>query len=260
MSQILYFIPNTTVAPPERLAELGLTAVLGGVSQGPITSGPGGASGVLLAAATGPKTPLRYDAEWRWCPDSPAKRFYLGTDPKNPPKPADLLRTDAIGGKPVQLSDGQEWLVPVARFYGGGTHLPVRMGKDPETGERSYRVAEAYEQIWEAAGDVFTDNLRALGEYVAKQNGTEPQADLSEAMTGERRIEIAAMALGVNYRLGMSEVEVLELLTDRDVGEILGVLADIDGWLELGKKAADEDVKKNDPANDALTTSSGEEG
>ena len=251
MSQIIYFIPNVTVAPPEMLAELGLEKVLGSVSQGPITNGPGGTGGVLLTASAGPKTPLKYDADWRWCPDSPEKRYYLGYDPDNLVR----SRSDIVGGKPVQLADGNQWLVPIARFYGGGTHLPVRIGKDAETGERTYSVEAAYMELWDAAGEVFSDNLRALGEYVAKQKGQQPPADAPEPMSGERRFEIAAMALGANYRMGVNEAEALELLSDRDVGEIHGVLADIDAWLGLGSEA----TKKKDPAEDGLNTNSGDE-
>ena len=255
MAQIIYFVPNVPAVPPEMLADLGLDAVIGSVSQGPITSGPGGAGGILLAAAAGPKTPLRYDAAWRWAPDSPAKRYYLGYDPKNRPTPADLLRADAPGGEPVELADGNQWLTPIARFHAGGTQLPVRIGKDAETGERNYRVEAAYMGLWDAAGDVFTDNLRALAVWAAKENGQKPPADLPEPMSGERRIEIAAMALSVNYRLGVSEVETLEMLSDRHVSDVLGVLADIDSWLELGKGA----LKKNAPADDGLSTNSGDE-
>jgi len=257
VAQIIYFVPNVPAVPAEMLADLGLDAVIGSVSQGPITNGPGGAGGILLAAAAGPKTPLKYDAAWRWAPDSPAKRYYLGYDPDNRPGPADLVRSrsDIVGGKPVQLADGNQWLTPIARFHAGGTQLPVRIGKDAETGERNYRVEAAYMGLWDAAGDVFTDNLRALAVWAAKENGQKPPADLPEPMSGERRIEIAAMALSVNYRLGVSEVETLEMLSDRHVSDVLGVLADIDSWLELGKGA----LKKNAPADDGLSTNSGDE-
>ena len=97
--------------------------------------------------------------------------------------------------------------------------------------------------------EVWDENMRQIGMREAEEKHLPPPEDLPEAMSDERQEQIAAEALGVNYRVGLRELRATGNWTDRAVGDVLGVLIDVDGLVELMRAYA---AKKADaPAQDS---------
>jgi hypothetical protein len=241
--QFLYYIPDRTNAPPELLASLGIASVLGcSPTFGYIDSGPGGSGGVLVAASVGAATPLCYKTDgWRWIPrrepandaGSPGKvLFYLGV-PTPAPGPCDLARGEMLEGNPVALADGNEWVIPIGRFYDGGTPLGRRITLDAD-GNDTLTVLASRKVLWDAACETWE-------KFVTQHIPAEP--DISDrpdsGMTLLRGKQIASACLAANYRLGEFEVSALGLLSTDNIRPALSVLIDLASFEELLKKKQD---------------------
>jgi hypothetical protein len=241
--QFLYFIPDRTNAPPEVLAELGIAAVLGcPAATGYIDAGPSGAGGVLVAASVGPPTALAFRKDrWRWIPRhdaaEPAKVIYHLGVPQPPPGPEDLARPEMLAGKAIILADGREWIVPLARYYDGGTPLGRRVTLD-EAGNEVLGVLEARRGLWEAACEVWEEFVaqQALDSESQGQAVATDRKAREGGMTLLRAKQIASMALGANYRVGEFEVSALGLLSTENIHAALAAMADVDGFCEMLKK------------------------
>lgn len=243
MSGILYFVPEVPAVPAEMLAELGLAEVLGkSVTQAPINNGPDGKSGVIFKASTDDQ-PMGYKADTqRWVP-GPKKQFWLGYDRENPPGPADLARETGLPGKWIELGDGNQWLVPVARLAITESVLPVRYELDDE-GNDTFTVCREYQGLWDMAAELCSDFFCAV---VAGKNEI--------TMDTDRMPEIAAAAIGENYRVGLTECKLLGLLTSKNMTGIFNILVDFEGFLEL---TAQEAAKKKSTPDATAHTDSGQ--
>jgi len=246
MGHFLYYIPNVPAASEKDLAEAG-AAHVGPVKIGQIDRGPDGNAGILLANAAA-NVRLRVDAEnTRWIAPAAGRKFAIGYRPDDPPGPEELLRDDAIGGRPVRLADGNEWIVPVARFASAmpTTELGVVYGVT-DGGEPTSTIAAAQAELWDMAGELM-EMLFAEAALAEEQKNNADAKMGDEAMTPERGIEIATAALAANYRVTEIEVRALEILSAAGVAEIHRTLIDLEGYVKLatGLKIA---VEKKKPA------------
>ncbi|MBW3538766.1 MAG: hypothetical protein KY476_00700 [Planctomycetes bacterium] len=245
MSAFLYFIPETnknSLSPAgelarARLRELGLGHVfadchslsddvsaidLGG-------RGPDDRCGVILCALpVSREAPRRlgyYAKEQTWLPgpdDAEGRpRWYLGFNPAEPPKPADLARVKVIKGYRVELN-GQTWEVPLLRAPSGDSNLPQTLGWD-RSGSLTTVVREQYREAWERSAITY-DALLGGGSL-----------DYATAL------DLCLEALALNYRLGRLEVTTLELLDTQNFIEVLGSTIDLPKVKELVEAA-----KKNE--------------
>lgn len=220
-----------------------------------ITGGPDGQSGVIAACDSRVKR-IRYEPDRQtWvaapplsaAPTAPASNdthhsTWLGWYTADPPTPADLARPKMLAGNPVQLADGNDWIVPLARAWIEGqdgeqsgwlTVLPQHAGMD-ERGEWSPDgVVKRYRRLWELACKYWDAALAA-----------DREDDKTLAFEFSELNESAVLALRTNYYIGRSEVSALglfETYTAQSVMEALIDMAMVREWLgreSLKKKAA----------------------
>ena len=209
MAKLLYFLPRAPGIIPDRalLEPLGLWGVLDSRGLTAVQSdGPGGCRGLLVTDSAEPADRQRYVGALQvWTPEVAAEpRWHVGAWTDALPGPADLLRDPTPIGWPVTLGDGRAWTIPVARSFPEGTQLPATLILGPAGLSREIRPEFAA--------------LSALGERlwgVFETGGTIPYEDLFRG---------AVQALGINYRVGAAECNLLKLFQERvlvAVGEAL---------------------------------------
>jgi hypothetical protein len=222
MSQPLYFLPNLRAAQCENVAlrramlkERDLTEVFADVpmveqSLFDVTGrGPGDKSGCILAYQTpAGDVPTRlgyYPNEQTWTPVGDGSLVWIGIDPSDPPKPADLARRKQYASYGVTCGDGNQWAVPVIRRPDDSTDLPTDMVWDA-TGRFIEPIKPAYQSFWTEAA-----------EFSAWYYGG---GYLSGQFPAERGVELAIRALSINYRFGRNEQNMLRVV-DRDCYEMI---------------------------------------
>ncbi len=154
---------------------------------------------------------MGYDSGMHWT-DYPEKRFGIGWDVL--PKPEELAREKQYEGHMVKLGDGNEWLVPVARYCNGQPmESTYRIGTDGELREEvSDRCRELYE-----FGCRFWDGLYGAAEKGAGEFTYEVKD----------QFEMAARILGYNYDVTRWEVSALGLITDQTLRELMNAVVDV---------------------------------
>jgi hypothetical protein len=254
----LYFIPEC-VDPPEldKLAQWGLAYAFEAPPAWTLKgggSGPGGASGLLMA---GQGTELGYvpaRQTWRELPivdfqlpitqDDRKTRSWLGFWNEKRPGPQTLGRRAMLSGHAVRLADGQEYHIASARkmVTAGGTigalcALPHRRDVDGEGRWKKRTLLAEYAELW-AIAERFWDFY--LGASSGAGAGTEtPAADVAAARIDDELLYAwATAALAVNYRVAAVECAMLELFDDRNVLEVLRALIDWPTLMEWSKKKA----------------------
>lgn len=221
MTQLIYFVEGAQTMTRDRAGELGLAhAVSEGLSFMSTSNGPEGRRGVLFA----PEAP-RLAPNMSWTPLG--ERAWVGFDLENPPKPEQLIRSEQFPGHQVKLSDGQEWLIPVARCLDGTTLLPKKMEyRDGAWIEGD--LQPRYQSFFQSAVALFDRlmGIEAEGEHVQAEVTTE--------------IDLAAHALGLNYRLGPAEISALGLLDTRTAQAVALAVIDWPTFIALKKKMESE--------------------
>jgi len=238
MGQFIYFLPGAPGASPESLAAIGLGHV-GPVASGRIDRGADGKAGTLVRSnADGAGGRLGFNDLLAWRPE-PQRRWWLGFDEAAPPGPDDLLRrTGLVAGLDVTLADGGAWHCPTARMADGTCRLPMRVGLDAE-GNDTFNVLDTRRHLWELTTEAWehamADAMKAGGEGEGGK------------MTFGRAVEIAGECVATNYRVGLTEIKALGLLTTANASEVLSVLIDWEGFLEMAKAAGAAEEGGGDP-------------
>lgn len=173
------------------------------------------------------------------------------------PVPADLLRRNSMVPShrgTIEDGRGQHWQLITARsFPANQPVLPCTYSFDKE-GKVQQTTLPKYEPIWKLSG--------RLVNHFAHQFSDE--GDASQLESDNFLIASAAEIMGVNYRLGKTEITALDqagvgLLTQQNVLRILYVLIDqpllddFSAWLDATKES---DKKKDPPSNPTLNSSS----
>jgi hypothetical protein len=248
MSAPLYFLPGIRLSgfAPDRgklsrslLAARGLAEAWSDVEQlddvayCEITGrGPDGGPGLVVSAlpVAGREPPRRVG----YYPDETAIRWtlareglWLAVDDHFPVAPSDVARRKQFPGHPVELADGQEWIVPVVRrgLKKGVPALPERMGWDAH-GQFGMVLDPRYGVLWE--------RTEKLMEYFGTGEHSMSYADAAE---------LDLDFLGLNYRIGKVEATALGLLDTTNWEKILW--AALDGPTIDKAMAAVEAAKKN---------------
>ncbi len=248
MTAFTYFIPGLSAPIETELARRGLGETFGRAAGGRIAVGPfvaldredapprcGGVGGLLLGA---PGDALPDDpAALRWVPAGGGD-WHLGWDADDPPRARDLQRPQPVAGASVTLGDGGAWYCPTARL------APRRRTLDDE-GRPVDAVLDRHRALWEMAREVWTHYHR-LSEWMRDRPDLAEgeAAALDGAMSRTREEEILVECLRTNYRLGPLEVRALGLLDETCEQEILRVLIDWDGMLEMLEGLAAEAEQK----------------
>ncbi len=252
MAGLLYFLPKANAGQAD-FDQAGITVADRGHGASPsgVTVGPSG-SGTLFA----PHTPKgRPDTKCRYLPDEQTwtecnnGKFWIGFYTDDRPKPEDLATDEQFNGYPITLEDGNDWVIPIARSFSGGTTLPeaLILGLD---GKTIRRPLDRFAEIEKQAQLVIADIMRQLPDACVPTGW-----DVAEVpLTDEQNREIAQDALGLNYRIGPWEINALLLLNTLNVDLIGHALVE---WpaVEAAMTAANEAAVQKKNA-DALGTDS----
>ncbi|MBL9125834.1 MAG: hypothetical protein JNG90_19490 [Planctomycetaceae bacterium] len=245
MAGVMYFLPDVYTAQLVRgreisralLASRGLDEVLADRRTIDLTSvfdltrrGPGDRCGAMLVPLPNSgEAPARmmYEPEFQeWQPGWDPQQLWLGRDRSEAVTPGGLARTQQFRGYDVELADGQVWHVPIVRRPGGSTELPraIRFGAP---GMMELSIEQQYQALWH-------DLLPAL-EFLCSEGG---RVEL------EPLVSLAIRVLGVNYRFGLQEQNLLQLVDTTNWQRILEAAID---WplveekiAELQKKTSEE--------------------
>ncbi len=240
----LLFIPETQTPKDVdgAIAEYGIGDIFpwANLSTAPCT-GPEGLRGTM----NGYERALYRPEEQVWVSCSGGS-YWIGIWDSERPAPSELRRETFLAGHGVRLGDGNEWTVPVARRFSGGTLLEQRMTLD-DGGDPLLEVVDSQRHLYDVACGVY-DSLTDVGTF---------------SMDDREVIEIAVEALGVNYRVnGVLAANVLGLFTTSNLSEILYALVD---WPTLTKmmevlnaeQLPGGDGKKNGEARDSSSGGTG---
>ena len=254
MSGLLYYLPGETPAIKQpRLNELGLGYALNPYGPRGCARGPDGGQGIVLAHPDHPR--LGYYANeqvWRKMAGSfdNGCRPWVGYQTDARPTPADLLRPDALVGHPVNLGDGNDWTVPIARRLIptddnsnllAACMLPKAIDVDDDGNWVEGDIRPRYESLWQVATSWWNKAHTVDDDEVDDDGVARLRFDLDDIYSG------AVVALQANYRIGQTEVAMLGLLDEINVGQVLEALVDwptAKAW--LAELAEANSSKKNE--------------
>ncbi len=243
MAGLLYFLPKLHGLAKADLAKYGLAGVFG--AAGPVfrgtADGPGKEAGIVFSIGkpgAGDPSPSYVPAKQRWEKAKTAD-YWLGVWEEKPPTPEALLRDENFVGHWVQLTDGNRWLVPVARLCSGQILMPQSLSLGPDGGivkaalPRFAKFCADGERVWSQ----FLD-----------ENKTELELQLEnfEPHTLKEQWGLAIEALALNYHIGPEEVSFLGLLTTHNIRSVLQAVIDIPTLEVFAKARAQEELKKKD--------------
>lgn len=204
MRRFTYFIPGAHGISERQLADMQLLdRLVPSWSQGEGGAGPVAGGGLFIVCG-------EWDNKWKYS-DDPEKQIWLkagaywvGMETALPPGPEDLVRGDEFENEYyVPLSDGNKWTVPTV------DGLPRYLGLD-DSGEYVHKVKPRYRPMLAKAEKI-------LAWYQSQRGYTDQTHELLET---EAR-EICADVLGLKYRIGPFEMDLLGLPTTADRQAIL---------------------------------------
>lgn len=241
MSSFLYFMPGRgiDVTDEDIAAATGLAhAFEGRPATSEVREGPDGERGVLLADRKVEPSRFNYRAESQVWRKLLVSHVWVGMYKDNPPGPEDLAREQQLRGEWVELGDGEQWLVPLARGLSVEDDelvyhvaLPSVRTLDDSGEWKQHDVVQRYAPLWDVASQYWDAVTGALAKKKAE--------DGKLTLDFEGETDAAVVALQANYRIGAVEASMLELLNDLTVGKILNATVDFDHATEwLKKKAA----------------------
>jgi len=219
MSGFLYYLPGAGSANAALLAGVGLESLfsVSDLTQVPVTHGPeDNGSGVVLAMADTDQPGFYPDRqEWQKCAGG---KYWLGWARDSLPGPEDLQRGEVRDSYRFTLSDGAEWLCPVARA------LPSYWGFDDDD-NRVRKLRPEFRELSERAD-------AAWHNWNAEEGHFDP-----EWIAGLEAAELCVSALALNYRVGAREMAALGMPSAEDAIIILAGLLDIpNGGTDESKK------------------------
>lgn len=261
MAPPIYFLPKTTLADVAKDGELLLPslaawgldtifadcrtvpgdAILAAIST---AAGPSGESGCLLMAKgegdLHPRAGMYVSEfqEWQDFSVLVGKPLWVGVDKESPITSEDLAKSTRFRGYPLELPSGI-WQIPVIRNPEGGTGLPTDWELQAD-GEVETTVQAAYCQLWkEFAGvvDLYfsPDDPSPAGTFVL---------DRKEAM--RRCLQV----LGINYRFGRVEQNLLRVIGSETWHQILGYAVDLPGFWDVYEQTQAQKKIRDEANND----------
>jgi len=232
---LLFYRPGARVAKDMDLDGLGLRGAVdtrGGPAFSTVhRNGPDGGAGGIAVGGPAARCPRLgyYPEEQTWCGCADGA-YWVGYETSRRPTPEDLARPEQVDGYPVELLDGQEWLVPVARVFPHGTCLPHRLSLGVH-GEVLKELLPEFVAISRRAEEVF-DALAESGRYTQ---------DWAEALA------LASEVLAVNYFGNRWTFSALGLFTEQAINRIRWALVDGPRMTMYGAAVAEEGKKKRSP-------------
>lgn len=164
--------------------------------------------------------------------------IWLGWERSKMPTPSELQRKKTVPGHMVKMNDGQEWLVPCARTVQGTTNLPQVMKLDDE-GNVDYTVKKQYKQLFSDAQQIWDGMIEPWKELPTVLDA---EVSISVTLSDPVLYRIGLASLSVNYRVGLHEVNALELFDTE--GSLLSLAKALVDWPTVVEWAAKELQKK----------------
>jgi hypothetical protein len=226
MGQLLYYTEGDY--SDDARAKTGIEP--GNIEHIGVNGGPDGKRGTVFGKSSQGFV-VQYDAghqEWH-----DANGYWIGFDKRHRPTPEVLQRKEIIGGKPLKLGDGNEWLIPQVRLINSETQLPSVFRKDAHSGELVSDVCPEYLEMYERASEVFNSMCEGLAE-------TE-----GDSFTMNDYWSFCCDCLALNYQVNEQAVSALGLLTQQAIGAILRTAVDWDAFVQHLNDTAAE--KKTEP-------------
>ncbi len=232
----LYYVPGAANATAETIESAGLSHALdpGSIIGVQVTRGPDDKNGIVIASADAPANIVgHYPGSQTWR-QAPGGVYWVGIDERKRPTPESLMRPDALNGHAVELADGNQWIIPVARSFAQDDgelryycSLPHGVDLDDDGNWTVGSIRPRYAELW------------ALAEkwWDAKQSATVD--DNSVSLDFGEIHDSALAALKCNYRVGKVEVVLLGLFAGSSAVAILDALIDMPSLDEILKKKAD---------------------
>lgn len=239
MSSFIYYFPTTEMHPAaETFERFGIKYacpphIANQFRYGVTLDGPDGKSGVIYQQNATTKS-LQYDKDkqrWKRIPNTDA---YVGVWINDPPKAADLAKSDAISGNFIKLGDGDEWLIPIARFE----------CDNETTGCLTPQVdVDDFGNIIPGEFSPTQDKLNQMAERLAQSfidgfnrfvNEPSPNSHFRFDIDDHDPFDIIA----ANYRVSPAEIVLLNLFRWRDEAykDIVKVFIDANGFVALYAK------------------------
>jgi len=244
MSGFLYFKPGLTEITIAEIKKLPMGYAFESreiVSQVSSGLGPSGSCGVLFASKQRvPVTRLRFNAkEQTWIE---WEGFHVGYWNDSKPTPKELLRGATLPGTYIELGDGNDWMIPVARRWSINeashameweTSFPRNLELRGAGRVFNGAVIEKYQGLWAIANAVF--NVRHDGETADEFVSSEAERELMG--DGSRQVLCAVQAIQANYAIGPAEaLNLLGLFHSETMTQIYDVLTDWDNYTDVVQK------------------------
>jgi len=237
---MLYYLPNQQLVSFGDAVQAGLAHAFDGpaITCRGVQRGPDGGAGAVFGVEG---VDARYMPERQDWKGAPGTKWGVGYWRSSKPGPADLARPEQIGGHAVRLADGHEWLIPVARYLDGGTAFPERLQLGPD-GQ------------WAQTGTIpqYADICRqAETAWAALSTRLEDDETGTVEFTLHDEAQLAAQALGVNYRVGPVECSLLGLFDTTAVSAVVLALVD---WPSVKALTIAEEKKSPVGAGDSTVS------
>ncbi len=176
------------------------------------TTGPAGACVLVTAGDAGD---CLYKPDLQTWTKAVTGDFWIGTWNDRKPIEQTLRTASQLAGHRVVLADGVEWLVPVVRLIEGGSSLPASLVLG-ENGEVFTTELPAYSELSAKANQLFADLCVEMGWNEGEQ-----------VLAAADRMKLAADAMAWNYHIGIDELNVLALLTTKNLSDVMAAILDI---------------------------------
>lgn len=227
----LYYFPGVTATSIDRkwLRQSPLGDVLrdiwergegwGLLHRAEVVRGPDSGNGVVISANPPDTQPVGYYPERQVWKET--QRGWIGFDKEHKPGPQSLVRRRLVTGLESELADGNVWHLPTIAQPTSPNVLPLTVRLPTVVTSESIqtkkpKIVEHYAGLWELTAKVFDWQVA----------GVNPYADKSETYLWAYRS--ACEFLGLNYRVAVEEVDILELLEDEDHAAVIAAAIDIE--------------------------------
>jgi len=210
MSRFQIFIPGSEVLTADQLAGVGLGDLIANAAV-QRSDGPDGVGALVSWPVPGDSVTGYKPHEQTWLPavksgEFEAGRYWVGIWNERPPVPKDLQRQYRYNGKPVELNDGNEWLIPRA------TDLPTDMIL-ADDGTWKFEVQRQFHDFWIEAG-VWQEKLTASD----NENDTFLWTEISDYIV---------KALKLNYMLTDELISELRIFSQGNLFRALYVICGV---------------------------------
>lgn len=212
MGIFLYFVETKrNLLNRDQVGPVLASRLLNFASTAKQVNGPEGKRGVLIFEGEVPSARCKYQEDrQRWIKwgDTPAGPAWVGVWEDDKPGPKDLQRSpkEFLRGHAIELEDGNQWVVPTIMYSTDQLAVPSTIGMNDQ-GELVKAPLPIYADVIETGRKVLNMMMVLKGFETA-----DPTIYVREADQFRWIVDVLAL----NYRVGLPEVSLLEILSDRN--------------------------------------------